>query len=229
MDNPDGYKTGHYLGLDLGQSSDPSALTVTEKRTPYELDPTRSYGDPRFTVVHIDRFDLGTPYPEVVRRVAAVQRAPETGDDPPLVMDATGIGAPVVDQFREEGLNPVRIKFTGGQNVNRDGRTHKVPKQDLATTVQSLLQARRLTIAEGLDLAGQLVREMKQFRVKVSDSGHARFEHATESESDDVLLSLACALWYAERGIAAPGSSATSPTRGPASARKERRGLVRNR
>jgi hypothetical protein len=202
----------YILGLDLGQSSDPSALTVTEKITPFER-ATHSHenrahdskitGDPRYAVRHIERFDLGTSYPDVVRRVADVMDAPETGEDPTLVMDATGIGAPVVDQFHEEGLYPVQILFTGGDSVTSDGKEYRVPKADLATNVQALLEPRRLTIAKDLDLAGQLVQEMKNFRVKISDSGHARFEHATESKTDDILLSLACALWFAERSPAA--------------------------
>jgi len=198
----------YILGLDLGQSTDPSALTVTRKRTPYRIathsDPGRAHGEKImgesiYSVVWIDRFDLGTPYPEVVRRAADVKSVPETGKDPALVMDATGVGAPVVDQFLEEGLNPVQIKFSGGDSVQRDGREYTVPKQDLATTVQSLLQAGRLSIVSELEEAAQLVTEMKKFRVKISDSGHARFEHATESDTDDILLSLACALWYSDR------------------------------
>lgn len=202
MESPDRYDTEHILGLDLGQSADPSALTVTQKRTPvYErgaLGHRTERGECVYSVVWIDRFDLGTSYTEVVRRTAAVKRAPETGDDPPLVMDATGIGAPVVDQFQDEGLAPVEILFTGGSSVNRNGKTYKVPKADLATTVQTLLQASRLTIAEQLDHAAQLAKEMKRFRVKYTQAGNARFEHATETDSDDVLLSMACALWYAE-------------------------------
>jgi len=201
--DPDRHRTEHLLGLDLGQASDPSALTVTRKRTPVwvsaeTLDVVEE-GKPRYAVVWIDRFDLGTSYVEVVERVAAVKQAPETGDDPPLVIDATGLGAPVVDQFTAEGLAPVEILFTSGSQVTQNGRRRfGVPKKDLATTVQALLQSGRLSIAEGLKHAPQLVEEMKRFRVKVTDSGHARFEHAQESDSDDVLLSLACGLWYAE-------------------------------
>lgn len=205
MSDEEWFATEHVLGLDLGQISDPSALTVIEERTPLRVGPAGEGpvpdGPPCYRVVHIDRLDLGTPYPEVVRRVAAVQRAPETGRDPDLVMDATGIGAPVVDQFKEEGLRPVQIKFTGGEEVTRDRRrrTYGVPKKDLATTVQSLLQAGRLEIVQDLEHAQTLAQEMKHFRVKVSDSGHARFEHATEAHTDDVLLSMACALWYFQR------------------------------
>jgi hypothetical protein len=202
---PDTFETEHILGLDLGQSSDPSALTVTEKRVPVwnPMFEDVQRGEARYAVVWIERFDLGTRYTDVVQKAKAVKDAPQTGHDPPLVMDATGIGAPVVDQFHEAGVEPVQVVFTSGREptVDRSGDslTYGVPKRDLATLVQSLLQSRRLTIAEGLDGAGVLVREMKSFRVKMTDAGHARFEHATESETDDVLLSLACALWYAER------------------------------
>lgn len=205
-EDPDTFQTKFFLGLDLGQTSDPSALTVTERRVPiyrHELQGTER-GKPRYVVRHIKRFDLGTSYPDVVRKVAAVKEAPQTGHDPPIILDATGLGGPVVDQFHEEGLAPVEIVFTSGQEPTKERGTgqasrYGVPKRDLATLVQSLLQTHRLTIAEGLKEAGQLVQEMRTFRVKMTDSGHARFEHANESDSDDVLLSLACGLWYAER------------------------------
>jgi len=202
---PDRYETDHLLGLDLGQSADPSALTVTRKTVPvYENRVTgevEEKGQARYAVVWIERFDLGTPYQEVVQKVAAVQGAPETGSDPPLVMDATGVGQPVVEMFRAEGLAPVQILFTSGDNWTKKGaRAYGVPKKDLATTVQGLLQAGRIEIVEALDLAPQLVQEMKRFRVKYTAAGNARFEHAQESDTDDVLLSLACALWHAENG-----------------------------
>lgn len=211
--DPDGHNQQHVLGLDLGQSNDPSALTVTRKRTPFEYVAGDALGDweartgtPQYGLVWIERFDLGTPYTEIVRRVAAVQRAPETGEDPPLVMDATGVGAAVVDQFQDEGLRPAQVVFTSGDSVTHEGDVFRVPKADLATTVQVLLQNGRLTIAEGLDEAEVLVREMKRFRVKYTEAGHARFEHAKETDTDDVLLSLACALWHAEHRHRKPRS-----------------------
>jgi len=84
--------------------------------------------------------------------------------------------------------------------VKRDGRSFSVPKKDLATIIQTLLQTGRLKIAEELPHAGTLVREMKTFRVKIGASGHARFEHATEEDTDDILMSLACATWFLENG-----------------------------
>jgi len=239
-------ETSYILGLDLGQKSDPSALTVVEKQVQTETrvetsvsGPNRRGGTvterarPRHDLVHLDRFELGTPYPEIVRQAAAVMAAPETGPDPTLVLDATGLGQPVVDQFHEEGLRPVEILFTGADEVTRDGRRYKVPKKDLATTVQALLGSDRLQIAEGLPLAGQLVTELKNFRVKITDSGRARFEHASESDHDDTVLSLAMATWYGESAATqGPKSAVSDRSRGRNSAgsiREERQRLVRNR
>jgi hypothetical protein len=236
-------ETSYIVGLDLGQKSDPSALTVVEKQIRAETRvKTRVSGPdqrggkvtdrsrPRYNLVHLDRFELGTPYPEVVRQTAAVVRAEETGPDPTLVLDATGLGQPVVDQFHEEGLRPVEILFTGADEVTRDGRRYKVPKKDLATTVQALLGSDRLRIAEGLPLAGQLVTELKNFRVKITDAGRARFEHASESDHDDTVLSLAMATWYGNRQHGKRPSSATAGgDRGFSQIRRERQDLIRNR
>jgi len=214
--NPDGHDTKHALGLDLGQSNDPSALTVVQQRTPFRehvqrkrpmgsaLERKKETGTPGYAVIWIEQFDLGTPYPEIVERVAHVQGATSDRETPDVVMDATGVGAPVVDMFREKGIRPQQINFTGGQKASSDMREHSVPKKDLATTVQTLLQPGRLKIAEELPHAETLVREMKTFRVKIADSGHARFEHASESDTDDILMSLACALWHMEHARTLP-------------------------
>jgi len=215
--NPDGHDTRHALGLDLGQVNDPSALTVVRELTPYRkkkerkrpmgpsLKVTKETGRSRFAVVWIERFELGTPYTEIVDRVTHVQSYPPD-DHVHLVMDATGVGAPVVDMFKEKGAAPKQITFTGGQRVQSDLDRHSVPKKDLATTIQTLLQTGRLKIAEELPHAETLVREMKTFRVKIADSGHARFEHASESDTDDILMSLACALWFMQHGSDLPQS-----------------------
>jgi hypothetical protein len=212
--NPDGHDVQHALGLDLGQSGDPSALTVVRQLTPYSLEKerkrphgpgikvTKEHGTTRYEVVWIEQFDLGTPYTEIVERVAHVKGYPP--GDTPLALDATGVGAPVVDMFKEEGVIPKEITFTGGKKVKRDGHSFSVPKKDLATTVQTLLQTGRLKIAEELPHAGTLVREMKTFRVKIGASGHARFEHAMEGDTDDILMSLACAIWFLESGDTLP-------------------------
>lgn len=108
------------LGLDIGQSQDHTALTAVED----------AGGDPAtFHLRHVERFDLGTPYPEVADEVARLTRsdaltsselrvnggARTVVDIPPtLVVDATGVGRPVVQMLEERGLEPYSIWITGG-------------------------------------------------------------------------------------------------------------------
>ena len=199
------------VGLDIGQSQDPTALTVVEDVG----------GDPtRYHLRHVERFELGTSYVEVAERVADLMsrdaltacetEKKRTGQytveqsrkeiPPTLVVDATGVGRPVVEMLRDEGLHPKSIWITGGDSVNRDGSEYRVPKRELASTVQALLQAERLKFAQNLPLRDVLIDELQKFRAKINlDTGEASFEHWRERDTDDVVLALACALWHAER------------------------------
>ena len=87
-----------FVGLDLGQSRDPSALAVIERAElisdqidymTYER--LRSW---RWRVLFLERIRLGTPYPAVVQRVRDVVRHPLLQDRCELAMDATGLGMP---------------------------------------------------------------------------------------------------------------------------------------
>ena len=48
-----------------------------------------------------------------------------------LVMDATGVGAPVVDLLRQAELRPVAVIITGGDKVTSGKGSLYVPKRDL--------------------------------------------------------------------------------------------------
>src|SRR5438552_3763599 len=91
----------YFVGLDLGQTRDHSALAVVERAeifhdemdwVSYEQKRTR-----RYRVRYLERVRLGTSYPDVVGRARAVVRASAVAGRCTLVMDATGVGAPVLD------------------------------------------------------------------------------------------------------------------------------------
>src|SRR5678816_316985 len=46
---------------------------------------------------HLERLPLGTPYPDVVARVRNMVRSPDMLGRCQLMVDATGVGPPVVD------------------------------------------------------------------------------------------------------------------------------------
>ena len=129
-----------YMGLDLGQRRDPSAIAVVER-----MDLARAYSGSPFhslRVRHLERVPLGTPYPGVVARVREITRniAMMAGRCA-LAVDGTGVGAPVVDMLRAARLgcdiSPVTI--TGGDQSHRNGTAWSVPKRDLIAVVQVLL------------------------------------------------------------------------------------------
>jgi hypothetical protein len=191
-------KTVCYAGLDLGQAQDYTALAILERplilpTTPMQ-DRVRSYA-----VRHLERFPLGTSYPEIVRRVTQIVRRPALAGGA-LAVDATGVGRPVIDLFTAKGVRLNAINITSGHAVTKadDGSWH-VPKKVLVSTVQILLQSRRLRIAECLPDAVILAKEMQAFRVKITTSGNETFEAWRERDHDDLVLAVALAAWLGER------------------------------
>jgi hypothetical protein len=192
---------GWYVGLDLGQAQDPTALCVVEKTVR-----PRSDEPPCYSCRHLERFELGTPYPDVVAAVVKLlgQETPR-GDRPlcgaPLVADATGVGAAVCDLFAREPAvaQLVRVVITAGTTAHyADGQWH-CPKKELVAALQVLLQGGRLKVARELTLAEVLVKELLNFKVKVTASANETYEAWREGDHDDLVLALAVAVWFAER------------------------------
>jgi hypothetical protein len=206
----------YVVAVDVGQANDYTALAVLhhyqtfENRTAYEQ---ASTGEARLAghhdLVHLERFrDLG--YPAQVRRVeerfAEVKRhAAETdryGGDVSLVVDATGVGKPILDMFRDHGLHARGVIITGGETSSHADGLDRVPKRELVTTLQIALQARRLRIAEELPLAELLLQEFRGFRVKITLTGHAKFGNDVgawrEADHDDLVLAVALGVWTIE-------------------------------
>ncbi len=187
------------VGLDLGQASDFTALTILQEQP--------NPGDPVLHIRHLHRFPLATSYPRIAEYVAGLlQREPLIGDVD-LVVDETGVGRPVVDLLRRYGVNPIGITITGGDSVARDADGYRVPKRDLVAVLQVLLQQGRLKSAN-LPGAEVLQAELLNFRVTVNaTTGHDSYGAGPASgwrdgEHDDLVLSVALACWYA---TSAPG------------------------
>lgn len=152
---------------------------------------------------HLYRFPLGTPYPRIVREVAALIADPTIrAYGYALVVDATGVGRPVLDLFREAHLAPIGVTITGGNTAIRDKRSGEwsVPKRDLVSAVQSALQTERLQIAASLPEAATLTRELSGFRVTINlRTAHDSYGAWREGIHDDLVLSVALATWFRDR------------------------------
>jgi hypothetical protein len=235
----------YYVGLDLGQASDYSALCVIEEAVwcgpevdfhgwgvfvPPELEDAgwispsllspRSAGGvarinrelgrpphPPLYLRHLERYELGTSYPEVIARVIRLlTRHPIRHhlERTRLIVDATGVGRPVVDSFRAQGVRPVGITIHGGDTVTAEAPgpeilNLRVPKRDLVAAVQTTLQSRRLQIAAELPLAATLRKELLNFRIEIDPkTAHDSYSHWREGDHDDLVLATAVACWYRE-------------------------------
>ena len=216
-----------YVGVDLGQQRDYTAISVTEKvllptgtyhREPYydwDTQRTRWHsvenGKPEYRVRHLERPPLGTSYVKVVERILELLTSLED-EELVLAVDTTGVGQPVADMLKRhlkkwlESNRRVRlttgwITITGGDSVTKaEGGGLRVPKRDLASAPLVLMQNGQLKIAQEMPLAETLRKELLNFKVKINIStAHDSYEAWREGDHDDLVLSVALACWAGER------------------------------
>jgi hypothetical protein len=80
-----------FVGLDLGQARDHTALAVLEQ------------AGERYNLRRLERLPLHTSYPSVVEHVRGLVSRPQLRGCN-LVVDQGGVGRPVVDLLRQEAL-----------------------------------------------------------------------------------------------------------------------------
>jgi hypothetical protein len=173
-----------YLGLDLGQRVDHTALAVVER-----LERARPYGEAEYeglAVRHVERLPLGVPYPKVVSYVREQVRGPELRQQCKVVVDATGLGAPVVEMLRGAGLGCeiLAVTITGGEKESAAGQgAWNVPKRDLIAGLQVLMDVRE----------------------RSSGFRRARWGAERSGQHDDLVMALALACWSARRVVGKVG------------------------
>jgi hypothetical protein len=191
----------YFMGVDLGQSHDPTAIAVVRCSQIMEWyghhkRPLQRLKSKVFQLGFLERIPLGTRYPTIVSHVGQLLQRPIWRGNIDLSIDQTGVGAPVADLFRGAGVDFKGVVITGGDAENGDGQTFRVPKLKLVSQLQALLHAGELQIQKELIDAEALVREMQDFRVNFTDSGRMQFG-AREGKHDDLVLALAIAVWDA--------------------------------
>jgi hypothetical protein len=203
------------LGVDVGQARDYTALAGVEQVQAYGPEHEtvargldfRSgkfvpVGEPEFRVRYLKRFDLGTYYPDQIEQIKALYirlQKQQDGKRPRLIVDATGVGRPLFDDFRAAGLSPIGILIHGGDKVSYENQMYNVPKRDLAGVLQLLLQKHRIKISSDLSEAKQLKKELLGFTVSINPTtGHDSYAAESEKIHDDLVTAVAVACWYGE-------------------------------
>ena len=205
---------GFVCGLDLGQSVDYSALCALERIADWEDRNTPFRHHIRF----VKRYPLGTRYTDVTEDVVEnflrnedlwVQTEERESDGgpierPTLVIDASGVGAAVRDEFiRSYDVERPRTKaviITGGVQENFEKGTYRVPKSRLLERMKVDAEFGMLQISSGLPLLDTLKEELANIRPKIrADAKFLSYEEIRESVHDDMVLAAALAHWGARR------------------------------
>jgi hypothetical protein len=199
----------YYVGLDLGQSQDYTALAVIQRVPVYDPD-TGKHGV-ELHLKHLERYPLKSFYTDIADSVKSLLTGPPFTDTiqdgfrirratTQLIVDKTGVGVAVTDILRDRGLNFVSVTFTGmGEKVNRHGtRDYSVPRQDIVAALEVPFHKGTLKVAKGLGGWRELREELLNFRRKQNKrTGHIRSEHWRESDHDDLVFAAALACWKA--------------------------------
>lgn len=210
----------HIIGLDLGQGPAFSAVCVvkrSQRKPAPQPHPQNVIGNghplpppPKATylVNHLHRYPHQTRYTEVVEDVVRLKAGPPLKGKAAVVIDRTGVGKGVYDIFVAAGLRPVGVHFHGGQTETWDTEGCRVPKANLVSAVEILLETRRLKVVPALPHAALLVDELQGFRRRQTATGHVTYGASTDDwrtePNDDLVFAVAMALWFGEYGWRPP-------------------------
>jgi len=161
------FPTGdYYAGVDFGKLQDYSVITVLKRE-----------GD-ILKLVYLYQFPLETPYTQVIGHLV---RAHQKFKFRKALVDQTGVGEPVLEEIRNQGLNNVEgLKFT------------VQTKEELLSNLKIAMEQNRLAIP----YHRQLCQQINEQQYAYSKSGHLQFSHPVNSH-DDMLWALALSTYAA--------------------------------
>jgi len=182
------------MGIDIGQKRDPTAIAVVE---PEDRDEGFHEMRQHYLVRHLERLPLGTLYPDVVERVGQLiwRVRQQCSQVPDIYVDATGVGAPIVDLLREASSHATisAVFFTHGDQRNEDSSGIKLGKAYLVSRLQMLLQTHRLHLPRTSE-AQALARELQDYEIRVDENANDRYGAFKVGTHDDLVTALGLAV-----------------------------------
>ena len=183
---------GSVIGIDIGQKRDPTAICVARQERRDEP----PIGKVTHFLIHLlERLPLGTPYPQVVDRVAeVVHRASQrTGHGVFVYVDATGVGQPVVDLLQERSVRVMPVYFTHGDRRTVEKGRVTLGKSFLVSRLQTLLQTRRIHLPHTPE-ARVLADELQNYEIRVDQNANDRYGAFRVGTHDDLVTALGLAV-----------------------------------
>jgi len=174
----------------------------------------------RLAIMYLDQWS-GLPYREMVDKCVRILGHRTLSNNCDLLVDATGVGDPIVEMFHEAGISVMPIIVTGGKGVRevyegfgsiiapasdrlRGLRVMKeihVPKADMVAAGQIMLENRRVSIAKNIKWADELKRQLMHLSPKNTPAGNVRYESDDNSVNDDIAFCYILTAWWALRRL----------------------------
>lgn len=209
------------IGIDVGQKVDPTAICVSEHetrsvRTETPVPGWLPTGGPltpshmattstteHFTVGHLERLPLRTSYPDVVRRVVAIEEGvfKRVGVYPRIYVDATGVGLPVVELLDRackgkvvgcyfvHGTQRRIVDGDTGIGAGVSGGGVSLGKAWLVSRLQVLLQNGQLHLPNTHE-ARALAEELKVYEIRVDENANDKYGAFKTGTHDDLVTAL---------------------------------------
>jgi hypothetical protein len=158
------FPKGEYCaGVDFGKLQDHSTLAIAKIE------------DNTIKLFYMHEFPLETPYTQVIGHLA---RANEKFHFQRALVDQSGVGEPILEEIRSQGVNCVEgVKFT-------------------AEAKEKLLSGLKITMEQGklaIPYERRLCQQINEQQYSYSKNGHLQFNHPANSQ-DDMLWALALAV-----------------------------------
>lgn len=197
-------------GIDLGQANDHSALCAVERvKLPVPVY-RRKF---RYVIRALDEQNLGVPYPDQVKRFAAVLANPAF-KGARCGVDYTGVGRPVYDLLKDARppviLYPVLTTSGHAITFDEKSREYHVPKSEQVGLLQVLLQADLLNWHPSLPAAKRLAEQLARYRVKLTKAQNETFG-AEGAGNDDLVSAVMTACFLGEHTGTGDPSGITVP------------------
>ena len=190
-------ETELYAGYDPGGIRDPAALVVIEKcktanppesemgykhRTAFRVVKTLTY-----TASHTDSWKTegktDNPYTRFTLEVSDLHKSLHFKR---VLVDSTGLGAPIVELCKEIGLPTAEMKFTAST------------KEEILFNLKVLMEKRQITLPPD---ENDLLSSLNCIEAERTRTGGYSFDHPSGTH-DDLAYALALAVWTAGKGDA---------------------------
>lgn len=201
------------VGIDVGTQIDNTAVSIIhEVIQPLDTwgpDQRQLLSPPKRAVVAAYRLRLGLDYSKIADHLVGLRENPALLGDASWALDLTGVGRPLASLLRDRGFADFcGVVITSGDQAREVGFDEwRCAKSYLIGSLAAAMSNGALLAAEGLPDGIELRRQLEDYQIEITASGHMTANAAAGSH-DDMVIATALA-WFACEHIGPPHQPVT--------------------